>query len=45
MKTLSQVWIILMLANIVPIGHMSDLNIPRCHLLCFLLKDDYFVLE
>jgi len=43
MKTLSQVWIVLMLANIVPIGYMSDLNIPRCHLLCFLLKDDYFV--
>jgi len=32
-----------MLSNIVPIGHVSDLNIPRCHLLYSLLKDDYSV--
>jgi len=43
MKTLSQVWMVFMLANMVPIGHASDLNIPWCHLLYYLLKEDYFV--
>ena len=43
MKMLSQVWMVFMLANMVPNGHVSDLNIPRCHLLYFLLRDDYFV--
>ena len=33
MKTLAQVWTTFLLANIVPIGHVSDLNVPRCHLL------------
>jgi len=33
---------VFMLANIMPIGHVSDLNILMCHLLYFLLKDDYF---
>jgi len=43
MKTLSQVWMVFMLANMVSIGHVSDLNIFLCHLLYYLLKDDYFV--
>jgi len=43
MKTLSQVWMVFMLANMVPIGLVSDLNIPRCHLLYFLLKENYSV--
>jgi len=29
--------------QLVPNGHVSDLNIPRCHLLYCILKDDYFV--
>jgi len=43
MKTLSQVWMVFMLANMVPNDHVSGLNIPRCHLLYFLLKYYYFV--
>jgi len=43
MKTLSQVWMVFMLTSIVPIGHVSDLNIPRCHLLYCLLKDNYSI--
>ena len=43
MNTLSQVWMVFMLANMIPIDHVSDLNILRCHLLYCLLKDYYFV--
>jgi len=43
MKTLSHVWMVFMLANMVPISHVSDLNILRCHLLYCLLKEDYYV--
>jgi len=43
MKTLSQAWMVFMLANMAPNGHVSDLNIPRYHLLYCLLKDNHFV--
>jgi len=43
MKTLSQIWMVFMLTNIVPICHVSNFNIPTCHLLYCLLKEDYFV--
>ena len=33
MKTLSQVWMVFMLANMVPNNYVSDLNIFKCHLL------------
>jgi len=43
MKTSSQVWMVFMSANMVLVGHVSDLDILRCHLLYCLLKEDYFV--
>jgi len=43
MKTLSQAWMVFMLVNMVPNGHVSDLNIPRCHLLYCILKDNYSI--
>ena len=35
--------IVFMLANMVSIDHVSDLNILRCHPLYCLFKEDYFV--
>ena len=43
MKILSLVCMVFILANMVPIGHVSALNIPRFHLLYCLLKEDYYV--
>jgi len=43
MKTLAQVWTTFLLANIVPIGHVSDLNVPRCHLLYCIIREDLTV--
>ena len=43
MKTLAQVWTTFLLANIVPIGHVSDLNVPRCHLLYCIMREDLTV--
>ena len=43
MKTLSQVWTTFLLANIVSIGHVSDLNVPRCHLLYCIMREDLTV--
>ena len=43
MKTLAQVCSIFLLANIVPIGHVSDLNVPRCHLLYCIMREDLSV--
>ena len=43
MKTLAQVWTTFLLANIVPIGHMLDLNVPRCHLLYCIMREDLSV--
>jgi len=43
MKTISQVWMIFMLSNMVPIGHVFYLNMPKCHLLYSLLKENYTV--
>jgi len=40
MKTLAQVWTTFLLANIVPIGHVSDLNVPICHLLYCITRED-----
>jgi len=42
-KTLSHVWMVFILENIVHIGHVSDLNILRCYLLYCLLKEYYSV--
>ena len=39
MKTLSQVWMVFVLANMVSIGPVLHLNIPKCHLLYCLLKN------
>ena len=43
MKTLAQVWMTFLLANIIPLGHVSDLNLPRCQLLYSIMRDDYKV--
>ena len=43
MKTLAQVWTTFLLANIVPIGHVSDLNVPKCHLLYCIMREDLTV--
>jgi len=43
LKTLAQVWTAFLLANIVPIGHVSDLNVPRCHLLYCIVREDLTV--
>jgi len=40
MKTLAQVWTTFLLVNIVPIGHVSNLNVPRCHLLYCIMRED-----
>jgi len=29
MRTLTQVWLTFMLVNVIPIGHVSDVNVPR----------------
>jgi len=43
MKTLAQVWMTFLLANIIHLGHVSDKNLPRCQLLYFIMRDDYKV--
>jgi len=43
MKTLAHVWTTFLLANIVPIGHVSDLKVPRCHLLYCIMREDLTV--
>jgi len=40
MKTLAQVWTTFLFANIVSIGHVSGLNVPRCHLLYCIMRED-----
>ena len=43
MKTVAQVWMTFLLANIIPLGHVSYLNLPRCQLHYFITRDDYKV--
>jgi len=43
MKTLAQVWMTFLLANIIPLGHVSDLNLPRCQLLYSIMRDDWLM--
>jgi len=43
MRTLAQVWLTFMLANIVPIGHGSDLNVPHYNLLYSIIQEEYIV--
>ena len=43
MKTIVQMWMTFILANIVPIGHVSDMNMPRCYLVYSILREDYSV--
>jgi len=43
MRTLSQVWLTLMLANVVPIGHVSDINVAKNNLLFSMIQDDYTI--
>ncbi|ESW21384.1 hypothetical protein PHAVU_005G066300 [Phaseolus vulgaris] len=43
MKTLAQVWMTFLLANIIPLGHVSDLNLPRCQLLYSIMRDNFKV--
>ena len=43
MKSLAQMWMTFTLANITPIGHVSDLNMPRCFLVYSIMREDYSV--
>jgi len=43
MKTIVQMWMTFTLANIVPIGHVSDMNMSRCYLVYSILREDYSV--
>ena len=43
MRTLSQVWLTFMLANVIPIGHVSDINVARSNLLFSMIQDDYTI--
>jgi len=43
MKTIVQIWMTFTLTNIVPIGHVSDMNMPRCYLVYSILREDYSV--
>jgi len=43
MKTIVQIWMTFTLANIIPIGHVSDLNMPRCYLVYSIMREDYKV--
>jgi len=38
MSTLAQIWTSFLLANIVPLKHISYLNMPRCHIIYCLLN-------
>jgi len=43
MRTLAQIWLTFMLANIAPSGHVSDLSMLRCNLLFALIQDEISV--
>jgi len=43
MRTLSQVWLTFMLANVVPTSHVSDINVAKSNLLFSMIQDDYTV--
>jgi len=43
MKTIVRMWMTFILENIVPIGHVSDMNMPRCYLVYSILREDYSV--
>ena len=43
MRTLSQVWLTFVLANVIPIGHVSDINVARSNLLLSIIQDDYTI--
>jgi len=43
MRTLAQIWLTFVLANIARSGHVSDLSMLRCNLLFALIQDEIFV--
>jgi len=43
MRTLSQLWLTFMLANDIPIGYVSDINVGRSNLLFSMIQDDYTI--
>jgi len=43
MKIVAHVWLTFMLANIVPIGHLSDLKAPCYNMLYSIIQDDHIV--
>jgi len=43
MRMLSQVWLTFMLANVVPIGHVSNINVARSNLLFSMIQNDYTI--
>jgi len=43
MRTLTQVWLRFMLANVVPTGHVSDINVIKSNLLFSMMQDDFTI--
>jgi len=43
MRTLAQVWLTFMLANVVPTGHVSDINMIKSNLLFSVMQDDFTI--
>jgi len=43
MRTLAQVWLTFMMSNVIPIRHVSNVNMLRCNLLFSMMQDDYII--
>jgi len=43
MRTLAQVWLTFMLANVMPTGHVSDINVTKSNLLFSMMQDDFTI--
>jgi len=43
MRTLAQVWLTFLLANVMPTGHVSDINVVKSNLLFSMMQDDFTI--
>jgi len=43
MRTLAQVWLTFVLANVVPTGHVSNINVIKSNLLFSMMQDDFTI--
>jgi len=43
MRTLAQVWLTFLLANVMPTGHVSDINVAKSNLLFSMMQDDFTI--